>query len=113
MKKSLSLLLSVGAFFFVFSFVFAQAPEAVSLPKASLQNNVAKTAVPAQDFFSPTVRILNTKIVSQKDRDFVLSFDISNNGSLIQPGIKYALYLEKNCPQPQQELLIKNYMMSL
>lgn len=41
-----------------------------------------------------TVSISNTKIVSQNNRDFVISFDISNKTG-IQPNVRYAIQLAK------------------
>lgn len=57
---------------------------------ASAQTNTANS--PTESVLVATVNIGNAKIVSQNDRDFVISFDISNRVGA-QPQIRYAVQL--------------------
>ncbi|MFA5764270.1 MAG: NHL repeat-containing protein [Candidatus Paceibacterota bacterium] len=66
----------------------------LSFNSASAQTvpNIPKVSSSTQSFTVATVNIHNAKIVSQKDRDFVLSFDISNTVGK-QSEVKYAVQL--------------------
>ena len=75
---------------------------AFSFTAHAQQNNQSPTIAPVStsdtnlnsNIVNPeSINIDNTKIVSQKDRDFMISFDVINNTSGIKSEIKYSLQL--------------------
>ncbi len=93
MKKIFTLL------FFIFLF------NAIFCSHVFAQNNVSSLS---GGVVVASVNITNAKIVSQKDRDFVISFNISNKTGA-QPQVKYSVKLVKTTPTSQSILDEKVY----
>ena len=81
-----AMFLAMFSFFSFLSPINIQAQEAIPTPSDNQTNNQAVVIA--------TVNIYEAKIVSQKDHDFVLSFDLANRKGA-QAGIKYSVRLSK------------------
>src|ERR1035437_3405576 len=95
MKKILSFV-SVSIFcLFSFNFVSAQTIyNSPTLATPSSEKNLVTNTGAASIYVQP-ITISNAKVVSQNDRNFSISFDVSNNSSSVQPERKYVLHLVK------------------